>query len=76
MGLWIASLALAMTALASCENFKGPSLSDPSRMSADTLCYRQAYAKSNPALADEIAARNLDCEESLRHQRPVDDRGY
>lgn len=52
--------------LAACAGYKAPSLSgDPAGMSADTLCYRYAYAKSDPALADEVAARRLDCAEVL-----------
>jgi hypothetical protein len=56
---------LAMTTACG-GNFKTPSLSNPHSMSADTLCYRAAYAKSNEALNNEVAARNLDCENILQ----------
>ncbi|MCE7887796.1 MAG: hypothetical protein DYH13_09900 [Alphaproteobacteria bacterium PRO2] len=55
--------------LAACSGYKTPGLSgDPSKMSADTLCYRYAYGKSNRALKDEIDARGLECGEILREQ--------
>ena len=51
------------------ENYRAPSLSgNPSKMSADTLCYRAAYAKEDPALIEEVKARNLDCGEILGTQ--------
>ncbi len=69
---WIASslMLLAMTPfLIACSGYKTPGVSgNPSKMSADTLCYRYAYAKSNPALKDEVAARGLDCREVLDSQ--------
>jgi hypothetical protein len=72
MKKWIASslMLLAMTGtLSACSGYKTPSMSsDPSKMSADTLCYRQAYAKSDPRLRDEIDARGLECGEILRQQ--------
>lgn len=50
-------------------SFRAPSLSgDPAKMSADTLCYRAAYAKEDPALREEVKARNLDCEAILAAQ--------
>ncbi|MCD8496710.1 MAG: hypothetical protein LRZ85_00620 [Alphaproteobacteria bacterium] len=56
--------------LASCANFKGPSQS-PAKMSADTLCYRAAYAKNNEAIHDEIAARRLNCRKLLDQQGAI-----
>ncbi len=51
------------------EGARIPSLSgNPSKMSADTLCYRAAYAKEDPALIEEVKARNLDCGEILGTQ--------
>lgn len=32
-----------------------------SAMSAETLCWRSAYAAYDPAIEDEIAVRELDC---------------
>ena len=63
---------LAMTmVLTGCATMKSPSISgDPARMSADTLCYRGAYARSSEAIQSEIAARNLDCRAILA-QQPV-----
>jgi hypothetical protein len=62
-------LIIALLLLSACSGYKSPSMSgDASKMSADTLCYRQAYAKSDPRLRDEIAARGLDCDEILRQQ--------
>jgi hypothetical protein len=43
------------------DNYKTPTLDNPQNMSADTLCYRAAYAKSSQALKDEVRARGLDC---------------
>ena len=51
------------------DDIRAPSLSgNPSKMSADTLCYRAAYAKEDPALIEEVKARNLDCGEILGTQ--------
>lgn len=61
--------------LPACISMKGPSQS-PSKMSGDTLCYRAAYAKKNPAYAEEIAARNLDCRSILESQGPIGGPGY
>lgn len=59
----------ALLLLSACSGYKSPSMSsDPSKMSADTLCYRYAYAKSDPRLRDEIKARGLECGEILRQQ--------
>lgn len=62
-GLYITAVLM----LAACSgNYKYPSASsNPQAMSADTLCYRYAYAKRNQELADEVAARNLNCEDLL-----------
>ncbi|MGB4107611.1 MAG: hypothetical protein WBK55_07425 [Alphaproteobacteria bacterium] len=66
MKKWIIFPLVLLTA---CSGYKSPSMSsDPSKMSADTLCYRYAYAKSDRALKDEIRARGLECEEILRAQ--------
>jgi hypothetical protein len=63
--LLVASLFL----LAACSGYKTPSVSsNPSKMSGDTLCYRYAYAKSDPALAAEVKARGLDCRQTLEDQ--------
>jgi hypothetical protein len=60
---------LAFLLLAACGTTRHPTVGgDPSTMSADTLCYRYAYAKSNEALKAEIDARNLDCEDVLAAQ--------
>jgi hypothetical protein len=69
----------ALTILAACageRSYKTPTFDNPSRMSADTLCYRAAYAKSSQALKDEVRARNLDCAAILEQQPAFDDRGY
>ena len=66
-------ILFAALSLAACSGYKTPGLSgDPAGMSADTLCYRYAYAKSDRALKDEIAARHLDCAENLRNQPSLD----
>lgn len=72
---WIAlplmffAMTLMVCTLSACSGYKTPSMSgDPARMSADTLCYRYAYAKSDPKLADEVSLRNLDCREILDEQ--------
>jgi hypothetical protein len=62
---------MTLMAVSACSGsgYKTPSMnSDPARMSADTLCYRYAYAKSDPKLAAEVKARNLDCREILDEQ--------
>jgi len=60
---------MTLLILTACSGYKTPSMSsDPSKMSADTLCYRHAYAKSDPRLRDEIEARGLECGEILRQQ--------
>lgn len=62
-------LIVGIITLSACSGYKTPSMSsDPSKMSADTLCYRQAYAKSDPRLRDEVKARGLECAEILRQQ--------
>ncbi|MCD8494132.1 MAG: hypothetical protein LRY39_01740 [Alphaproteobacteria bacterium] len=63
-------LLLLPLLLTACSAMKGPS-QDPAKMSADTLCYRGAYAKKNEAIQDEIAARNLDCHEILSRQGAI-----
>lgn len=65
--LLLLSAALLLTA---CASMKGPSQS-PAKMSADTLCYRAAYARKNEAVQDEIAARNLDCRDILSRQGAI-----
>lgn len=62
--------------MAACSGYKTPTLSDPSKMSEDTLCYRYAYAKKNVAIKEEVRARNLDCEENLQRQVPVGESRY
>jgi hypothetical protein len=79
--LWIASLTLAMTltvtACVSTGTYKSPSVSgNPSKMSADTLCYRAATARANAALKDEIRARNLDCAAILESDPLLDSSRY
>lgn len=64
------TLAAALLTLTACVSMKGPSQS-ASKMSADTLCYRAAYAKKNPAYAEEIAARGLDCRAILDSQGAI-----
>jgi hypothetical protein len=55
-------MLVAVCALAACsaETIKRPSGS-ASTMSGDTLCYRYAYAKSDPEIKAEVKARRLDC---------------
>jgi hypothetical protein len=57
----------AIPFLAACmSDYKTPTLSgDPASMSGQTLCYRYAYAKSDPAINAEIAARHLDCDRAF-----------
>ena len=65
------SLMIAVLLLVSCEGYKRPSLSsNPQTMSADGLCFRDAYAQLDAAMKAEIAARNLDCDEILESQPP------
>ncbi len=67
----------ALVLLAACAGYKKPGLSgNPQSMSGDTLCYRYAYAKSDPALAAEVSARNLDCDKILRTQEPIGSSRY
>lgn len=66
--LYLSALSLLM--LTGCVSMKGPSQS-PAAMSSDTLCYRAAYAKKNPAYAEEIAARRLDCRAILDQQGAI-----
>ncbi len=70
---WIASsLSLLAMTTGCASGYKTPSVSNnPHSMSADTLCYRAAYAKDDPAVQEEIAARGLDCAENLSQQPPV-----
>lgn len=70
-------MILTACSAADYEGFRAPSLSgDPARMSADTLCYRAAYAKENPALQEEVRARNLDCAQILDAQPHGGDTRY
>ena len=70
-------LLLALLTLTACAGYKSPGFSgNPSKMSADTLCYRAAYAKSDRALQDEVRARNLDCRAILESQTPVGESRY
>lgn len=62
--IWITSLTLAMTACGG-GTYKTPSVSNPQSMSGETLCYRYAYAKDDPAIKAEIEARNLDCNKAF-----------
>lgn len=39
-------------------------------MSADTLCYRAAYASGDPAIAAQIKTRNIDCGKILGDDPP------
>lgn len=60
-----------------CADYRTPGVSgDPGRMSADTLCYRYAYAKKDPKLKEEIAARGLDCKSILDSQPPIGQSRY
>ncbi len=48
--------------LCGCANTNHPSVrSNPATMSSDTLCYRYATAKRDPAYGAEVKARGLDC---------------
>lgn len=68
-------LAICLFALAACSgNFKHPGAGDPQSMSADTLCYRGAFAKDSEAIHNEIAARRLDCARILESQQPAEQR--
>lgn len=70
-------MILTACSAADYEGFRAPSLSgDLARMSADTLCYRAAYAKENPALQEEVRARNLDCAQILDAQPHGGDTRY
>lgn len=66
---WIASLALAMAGalfLTACVDYKTPGVSkEPSKMSADKLCFDYASSK-DAMLGAEITARGLDCAAILR----------
>lgn len=64
------ALSLVPFLLAACVSMKGPS-QNPLAMSADTLCYRYAYAKKNQPLKDEIDARGLDCRAILDQQGAI-----
>ncbi|MCB9977348.1 MAG: hypothetical protein H6858_07105 [Rhodospirillales bacterium] len=69
--LLLLSVALMLSACSgeTLGGFRAPTLSgDPAKMSADTLCYRAAYAKEDPALLAEVKARNLDCGQILESQ--------
>lgn len=69
------ALFACLALLSACaEDFKHPSAGNPQSMSADTLCYRAAFAKDDQAIRDEIAARNLDCARILETQRLVPER--
>lgn len=56
--------------ITACSGYKTPTFNNPSKMSADTLCYRYAYAKNDPAIRNEVEARNLDCETILQDMVP------
>ena len=63
---FVATLLAMTLSLTACAGYKTPSLSgDPSKMSADTLCFRYESSK-DPALGAEIDARNIDCAGLLR----------
>ena len=73
----VISVFMLCLCLAACQNYKRPSVNaDPTKMSADTLCYRYAYAKSDPALAKEVAARGLDCDLYLEADPLFTDQRY
>lgn len=56
--------------LGACGTYLTPTLSqNPEKMSIDTLCYRAATHPENEALADEIRARNLDCDKVMEDER-------
>lgn len=61
---------ICVIGISGCAGYKRPS-GNASSMSADTLCYRYAYAKANEAYAEEIAARGLDCRAILSEQGPI-----
>ena len=70
-------LLLTLLSLTACAGMRTPGTSgNPSKMSADTLCYRATYAKSGQALQDEVRARNLDCRAILESQTPVGESRY
>ncbi len=53
---------LFLLTLSACDTMRKPSASNnPSAMSSDTLCFRDAGAKKSPEIKAEIRARNLDC---------------
>lgn len=57
---------IAVLFLAACvsDGYKTPSLSNAESMSEQTLCYRAAYAKADPAVNAEISRRNIDCDDT------------
>jgi hypothetical protein len=62
---------LSLLLLGACAgNYKAPSLSgNPQSMSAETLCFRYAGAKNDPAIVAEITARRLDCGQLLENNK-------
>lgn len=58
---------LFLLLLTACSGYRMP-MTGTQNMSGDTLCYRYAYAKDDPAIKAEIAARGLDCAAILDDQ--------
>ncbi len=55
------------------DKYKTPTLDNSANMSADTLCYRYAYAKENRSLKEEVRNRGLDCAAILESQSTYSD---
>ena len=69
-------LLLAVLPLGAClGNVKYPTLFDPTSMSDETLCYRQAYAQHREEINAEIEARRLDCR-AMMSDSGMEQRGY
>lgn len=73
MRIILPATCLFLLAACAAGDFKRPAR-DPQAMSADTLCYRGAFAKNDEAVQEEIAARRLDCARILESQRPAHER--
>lgn len=60
-------ILIGVLSLTACSGYRMP-MTGTQNMSGDTLCYRYAYAKDDPAIRAEIAARGLDCAAILANQ--------
>lgn len=54
---------ILLTACSSAD-YKTPSVSNAGSMSEQTLCYRYAHARPDPAVNAEIERRHIDCSDS------------